>query len=268
MEKRTKSDVIAAMTEWDARNAEQEKKHKAQYEVFRNKQNEIFDGIRDKVIVALSGVTLNFDVEVGSTGFATNNVYVSVKSNYDRVHAQDKALSWNFEVSLYENRGLNKKTSSWSGLQVTTDEQVESLYQTANALRILNDIDWAELLSVDLPVYSDYVTEKSSIGQRPDFEMELYAAELSTLVGTNTLVKGYFPEGNRKSEFWYLLVSETPKQYKVVEFSAHSITEKNLSNNGKTFEQVVNRKKIQPAGITKEKFIDRMLVIPIETMAF
>ena len=121
-----KETLIQARNEWDARSIEQKAKHDAQYAEFRNAQNQIFDGIKNQILAALNGIQLNLKVVV-DTGYSLNenSVRVYVKSNDDREHATDKALSWTWEVSLDKDSTINKKSSSWSGLQATTTEQIE-----------------------------------------------------------------------------------------------------------------------------------------------
>ena len=212
-----KDEIIKARDEWDTRNAEQHAKYEAQYAVFTKKQNEIFGDIECKVLAALNEVELPLVVEA-DTGFSMrrNNVQVRVKSNENNVHGEDKALSWTWEVSLGEGTTVEKKTSSWSGLQATTSEQLESLRQTVKALEILNEINWRDMLEVTLPDWKEHVTERSSIGERPKFEAEIRAAEIAGLIGTNTLIKGVSTGRDSRGTSWYLIISESPKQYKVV----------------------------------------------------
>jgi len=261
--------LIQTRNEWDARNAEQNRKYEAQYAEFNRVQSEIFDNIKVQISDALSRVNLNLEINV-DTNFG-KNVRVYVKSNDNRIHAEDKALSWTYEVSLNENGTADKKTSSWSGLQATTDEQIESLYQTADALYLLNNMDWTALLTVTLPKWSDYITEKSSIGQRPDFEADIRAAEIAALIGANKLIKGSTPSGKGRrghSTVWFLIVSETPKQFKIVEIANYSIQEQYLQERGQTLAEVVEQAKNWTSSITKEKFLNDILDREIETLEF
>jgi hypothetical protein len=186
-----------------------------------------------------------------------------VDSNERRVHAEDKALSWTWEVSLGEDGTAAKKTNSWSGLQATTEAQLESLRQTVKALEALNALDWAALLDAELPDYGDYVTEKDSIGKRPDFESDIRAAELAELIGKNTLVRRRNSRGNP----WYLIVGETPKQFKVAEIEAYTISEQYLAASGKTLAETVEDAKDYTTGVSKEKLLSN-LGKDIETMTF
>jgi hypothetical protein len=264
-----KETLINTRNEWDAKNAEQKAKYEAQYENFRNVQNEVFETVKNQVLASLAGVNLNLEVTVDS-GYSLrkNSVEVRVKSNDNRVHAEDKALSWSWDVSLGEDGAVSKKSSSWSGLQATTAEQVESLRQTVNALEILNALDWSSILNVELPDWSEYITEKSSIGQRPNFEADIRAAEVAELIGTSTLIKGAPNGGRRRGAAWYLIVSESPKQFKVAELSNYSVQEQYLAERGQTLAQAVEQAKKWTTAITKEKFLNDILDRSMETMTF
>ena len=261
--------LINARNEWDTRNAEQKAKHNAQYAEFNRKQGEVFADIECKVLFALDGIDLPLIVEVNSgLSIRRNNVVVRIKSNENRVHAEDKALSWTWDVSLNESDEPQKNSSSWSGLQATTAQQIDSLKATVQALEILNNIDWSDMLNVTLPDYKDYVTEPSSIGQRPKFEADIRTAEIAELIGENKIIKGSPTGGRGRGTAWYLIVSESAKQFKVAEIPDYSVQEKYLQERGITLAKVVGKAKDYTIGITKEKFINDILGKMIETMEF
>lgn len=264
-----KETLIKARDEWDAANVEQNAKYEAQYAEFRKAQKEIFDGIKNQVLTALKTVNLNLGVEVDTAfNMRQNDIRVCVGSNNNRVHAENKALSWSWEVSLKDDGSVDKKSSSWSGLQATTEEQIESLYQTADALYILNGLDWLDIFNVTLPDWKDYITEKSSIGERPKFEADIRAAEIAELIGTNTLIKGSPSGGKSRATAWYLVISETPKQFKVAELANYSVQENYLQERKQTLAQAVEQSKKWANNITKEKFMNDVIDVTIETMKF
>ncbi|MDR0248726.1 MAG: hypothetical protein LBI44_03575 [Oscillospiraceae bacterium] len=145
---------------------------------------------------------------------------------------------------------FRKDTNSWSGLQATTEPQLESLRQTVRALEALNAIDWATLLAVELPDYGEYVTEQRGIGKRPDFEADIRAAELSELIGTSTIVRRRYGENS-----WYLIVGETPKQFRVAKISAGKTSAGYLAYHGVTLGEVVEQAKGYTTTVYKEKFL-------------
>ena len=267
----TKNEIIKARDEWDAQNAEQKAKFDVQYDAYKAVRKEFFDSVEARVRGELTGINLNLDVVVGA-GYDYSGVRkakVKVSSNEHRIYAEDYALSWSLEVKLDEDGEPEKKSNSWSGLQATTAVQIESLKETVRALEILNNIDWKQLLNVNLPDWNDYITERDTIGKRPDFESQIVEAEVSELIGTNTLVKGVRIGGY--NNVWYLVVGETPKQFKVVSITNHETQEEYLERVGMTLAQVVEENKgwaSSAHNVSKEKFVKDILSKTIKTMSF
>ena len=255
-----KNALIEARTEWDARNAEQKAKYEAQYAVFRAKTREVLEAIEQQVAASIGKTELNLEVKAESGYRGTLRVRIS--NEHDRNEAN--ALRWNLDASLDENGALKLETNSWSGLSVTTTEQARSLTETASALEILIGLDWAKMLNVELPEWEDYVTEKSSIGTRPNFEADIRAAEVAELIGTNTLIKGKQANGYSA---WFLIISESAKQFKVATISDCDTKAKRLEEREKTLTEVVEQAKNWSTGITKEKFINS-IGNTLETMSF
>lgn len=89
---------------------------------------------------------LNFDIRA-SIG---RQIIVDVYCN-ERFGLSD-ALRWRFKVVFDKaTQTVTKETSSWSGLQATTDEQLESLQQTVDALKQLNSMPWYDIILSSMP---------------------------------------------------------------------------------------------------------------------
>ena len=256
-----KEELIKARDEWEARNAEQEAKYDAQYGAFRNMTWEILDAIERKVAEGLGRYSLNLEIKADARFRERPEVSVNNEQNRD----DSNALRWSWKVRIDENGAPAFESSSWSGLCATTIEQVQSLKETACALEILMGMDWAALLNVELPDYEKLVTEKPSIGNRLNFEAEIRAAEIAEMIGQNTLVKG--TRLDERGEAWYLIVSESPKQFKVAEVPAHWLKDKYLQEHGMTLAQAVGQAKKWTTKVAKEKLLG-LLGNPIETMTF
>ena len=255
-----KNALIEARNEWDARNAEQKAKYEAQYAVFRTKTREVLGAVEQQVTESIGANNLNLEVKAES-GYR-GRLRVCIRNEQDR--NESNALRWNWDASLDEKGTLKFESNSWSGLSATTLEQARSLKETANALEILIGLDWAKMLSVELPEWEDYVTEKSSIGTRPNFEADIRAAEVAELIGTNTLIKGKQANGYKT---WFLIISESAKQFKVATISDIDTKAERLAERGKTLAEVVEQAKNWSTGITKEKFINN-IGKALETMSF
>lgn len=260
-----KDDIIRDRDDWDARNNEQKAKHDEQYGQYEAQLREIFNDIKQQVLGYLSGVKIALDVKVdlGRRSFTNPGVRVGVECEQHNVHGEDKALSWNWEVELDKEGNVNKESSSWSGLQATTSAQINHLKESVNALEILNGIDWNYMLTVTLPDYKEIVTEQSGIGQRPNFESDLFNAELEELVGTRTLVKG---KNERGGNVWFNILNASAKQYKIIEIAGYIVDDPSRGR-GETVGEILD-KYIQSdyaTRISKEKF-EGMLKKPIQTM--
>ena len=261
-----KADLIKARDEWDARNEDQKAKHEAQYSKYRAVENEILANIECQITSQLNEVDMPLDITSRADGFIHNQVTVSVSNEQHRDCGQ--ALRWTFQVSGGKGCDIEKKTNSWSGLEATNAEQMESLEQTVRTLKILNSINWADLLDVELPVYAEYVTERSSIGERPKFEADIRAAEVAELIGTNTLIKGSNSSRRGYGASWYHIISESPKQFKVAEISDYNTDPDFLAQRGTTLAEVVEQAKVWAPSISKEKFVNSIVSNPIATIAF
>ena len=257
-----KEALIKARDEWEARNAEQKAKYDAQHGAFRSMTREIFGAIERKVAEGLGEYSLKVDIKADTEYRDNLEVRVSNEQNRDN----SSALLWSWEVRIDKNGAPVFESNSRSGLCVTNAEQVLSLKETACTLEILMSMDWTSLLSVELPKYEKFVTENSSIGQRPNFEADIRAAEIAELLGTDTLIKGMSSFG--RGTAWYFIVSETPKQFKVAELHPAWVEDEYLQERGLTIAQVVETAKNAATGITKERFLNSIIGKPIETMTF
>jgi len=268
-----KDDLIKQRDQWESDNAAQKSKYEAQSKQFYEKQQEVFDDIKNQVLGYLSECKIDIVVNImQALSFQGGGIEVRVESNERNVHGKDKALSWNWRVSLDSGGEVVKETSSWSGLQATTPAQLDSLRETVKALEILNDIDWSHMLNVTLPDYREYVTEPSSIGQRPKFESDILDEELKALIGTNTLVKGmYKPDGDRHSRGmnknyyqYYLILKDSGSQYTIADVSRDQV-ENEEYRRGKTLAELVESAKKYSNRIRKDTF-QQMLFKPLETV--
>lgn len=148
------------------------------------------------------------DKETGQRG----KMYgVRIDCNEARVTDDTSALSWNYKVQLLPNGKTERESSSWSGLNATTEENIESLSQTLDALKFLLNVDWAGLLNQKVPEYDDYITERLGLDQGPDFDFMLLEDELIDAAGTDKGFKGYNKDTHDPG--WYVITKVTPKRF-------------------------------------------------------
>ena len=256
-------DIRRKRDEWDSRNKEQKSKHDVQYKEYTGKVNEILSDIRQQVVASLAEVKTNLEVNVRQ-GWSMDgqNIEVIVEGNQRDKHSPDKALSWDWRVTVDRQGNPQPATSSWSGLQATTPEQLESLRQTVRALEILNGIDWNYMLNVTLPDYSKLVTERESIGQRPSFESDLKSAELDDFVGTDILIQGTNRDGRGK--VYYNIISETEKMYTVASLPGR-VVDNPEDNGGKSLPEMLAQAKNWSERIKKTTVVE-LLKYPYQTV--
>lgn len=148
------------------------------------------------------------DEETGKRG----RLYgVRIECNDRRIHDDTSALSWTYKVQLLPNGKTERESSSWSGLNATTEENIESLSQTLDALKFLLNVDWAGLLNLKVPEYDDYITEHLGLDQSPKFDFMLLEDELIDAAGTDKGFKGY--NKDTKNPGWYVITKVTPKRF-------------------------------------------------------
>lgn len=258
-----KDDLIRQRDDWDARNSAQRAKHDAQYADFNSQQRAIFNSIKQEVLNAIGSSSINLDVKVDTNSNWKNpGVEVRVSSEQNNVHGADKALSWDWKVTLDSEGNPSKESSSWSGLQATTVTQLKSLKETVRVLETLNDIDWHTMLTVTLPDYQAIVTEPSTIGERPKFDQDIFDAELLELIGSNTLVKGTNRDG--RGTVYYIILKDSGSMYTIASVSGH-VVERPESNGGKSLAEVVEQAKNWSERIRKDTF-QGMLKKPLVTV--
>lgn len=145
-------------------------------------------------------------------------VQVRIQVDENRKFDEHVALAWSYEVMLNPATGeIKRDSSSWSGMQATTREQLDSLRQSVDALEYLLSVDWASLLNVKQPSWSDYYEGSVERPAYHDFRAELAEAELADYIGTDTLVKvrNFESSGYGGRTVYVKLLRETPSQYVV-----------------------------------------------------
>lgn len=136
-------------------------------------------------------------------------------NNGDRT-GDGQALHWNYDVELDDNGNVVKDTGSWSGLQVTNQQEVDNLKESVRVIEILNNIDWKSILSHSIPQYEDYVTKKRPAMKH--FDYEYFEADVEDAIDAGYAIKG---QGNKvympSASVWYYVINSTPTMYTVVE---------------------------------------------------
>ena len=260
--RRSRADIIRDYDAAMDRNEEREQSAKIMERLYKADKAKVLNSIKEAVEDELSPFSeLYLDVSVGSRyvgGMGEYAIEVHVTSNNNRVHAEDKALSWDWTVWLDKDGEVAKESGSWSGLQAVNETQLESLRQTVACLEVLNSMDWKSLLNKSTPNYMDYMTQDYREGNDGETELldkEMLEADIEDAMHTGALIKGtgykYFPN---RSTAYYRVISETPSRYKVDEVSALDVKRGTVTEDPSYY-----------YNITKEKFFD-IIDKPVRTV--
>lgn len=269
--------------ERDAYNAEAKKQnaiHDQQEQKYRFAEDfndaSVENAIRSQV-PGLDGVDIRADMYYG----AGYRVEFSAEN-------RDNALRWRWTVALDRQGNLMKESSSWSGVEVTTPEDVANLQKTVNILSALVNLDWEPILRAgaeNYPKYEDYISVREMKDKAYEFQKDLRAAFIDDIIGKDIWIKGNALADDRWSrgrQNWYMIKSQTDKFYTICTLSDWNVSQylRNAKNNatreGDNGEQIpvdwiaelkdtIQKKTQWTDRVKKEKFIP-CLSNPIETM--
>lgn len=223
-----KDDILKRKAQYEADKAAYDERQEGYSKAYRQAESAVLQPIKDYLERKLSRYSaLTFDVRVdrswmrGNKGGADVRIYCNEYNKFD----ENVALAWSYEATVTDDGEVLRKSSSWSGLSATTEAQMNSLRQTVSALEFLNDVDWEELINVDMPNYADYYDENDKAPEREDFDKELKEAELEELVGADKLVKvrNWGESCPYRGDVYLKILSETPAMYKAIVVGAWAV---------------------------------------------
>ena len=273
-------DIRKARDAWDADYEERGKRYQEQRQRYKQAIHDVTDPIKQKLESDLSVYDkLDFDINVREEhdwddpqNGLSSYIGITVYCNENRVHDENSALSWHYSVDLRGGE-LVKSSSSWSGLNATTEENIESLEQTLGAIKYLASVDWESLVRTELPSDKDYITEKLNWRDRPDFEDQMKEAAIEDIIGQPILIKGKAVESlsgyRTRNGFWYMVHRETPKKY-IVSFMDADILDSALET-GRFGEAPVSLDEVidevqtkMPKYQVKKEYLIDAIIEPIE----
>ena len=188
-----------ARDEYDAVTKEMTDRENAAEDRYMNAWHQSEKELEQKVSDIIGPTTLVLDIRADTggkySGIGGEGWSIRVSANDHDHFAEDRALSWNWDVHIDTDGNIVKDSGSWSGLKAVTAEQIADLEESVRIIKILNNIDWAEVLSHPRVKWGDYVDKDLSKqirdrkSARPQFEDDMLTARLEELVGQNILVK-------------------------------------------------------------------------------
>ena len=262
-------DIRKAQAEWEAEDDRRAAIRKKEETAYKKAKAAVYAPVDYKLDMELRKFNLlQFDIRVSQSsryskklnGF--RGLEVKVDCNQNKHFDKDSALSWDWSATINDEGEVVKDSGSWSGLQATTEAQMASLKQSVAALEFLNSLDWKELLDVETPDYGKYFTEESRPQRdKPNFTKQLKEAELEEYIGQDAMLLGYsMPEyesrWNQSVKTWFIILSETPKQYKVGEIECYHA--KQLFDQGKSINEIVEYAKRYPRRYRKDRIFDTL----------
>lgn len=196
----TVEDIMKRRDEYDAETKKFQDAYDEQYAAFNeakyNQEKEMERILADKI----GSTPLNLQIRADYWGRLLGNGdepswEFRIQCNENNKFDDNVALAWSWDVGFGSDGEVKKDSSSWSGLKAVTPEQVADLEESVRIIKILNNMDWEELLKTPQAKYNDFVDNdnyaalQSRKRERPDFEKELADARLAELIGKDVLVE-------------------------------------------------------------------------------
>ena len=187
-----REDLIKQRDEYDAETKKFQDKVDEGEKNLRSKLREQRLDMEKKISDLIGSTSLDLEIYADPWGSYTNEGWsVRVKANDSNKFDDNVALSWSWEAKLGSNGEVSKESGSWSGLKAVTPEQIADLEESVRVIKILNSMNWEEVLNSPKAKFEDYVPDDDQKAaserrrNRPDFEKDIEEAEIEDAVGGN-----------------------------------------------------------------------------------
>ena len=250
-----RDDIIKQRDQYEADYQAKQEKYDQESDKLRRAEYEVMHGVEEKVKAALADVSQGAKLDIRArkewlTRSDDITVSIYVMCNENEKFDDTTALAWNWSVKLDDDGNVIKDSGSWSGLKACTAAQLEDLQRSLEIMKRLNDMDWGDLLSAEMPRYRDYVTEGQPYrGNRPNFEQMLFDIDIEEAIGKPVLIKG----ADDYSRMWFSILKQSDKQYTVVRIPEYALKDEG-ARNGKTIQEYVEMMSAYPMRVMKTKF--------------
>lgn len=187
-------------------------KQKEERNQYRKAEWDVMKGVEELVLQKIGKTSLNLDVSV-DRAWGTG---LEVRINNGNNPHDDQALNWNWQAQMTDDGDVKKDSGSWSGLSAITSEQIANLKESVRVIEILNNLDWKNLLTVELPNYSDYI--KTELPEQENFDQQLVEADVEDAVEQGLLIRGHgYKLYGQRAVVFYNVISMTDKSFRVQE---------------------------------------------------
>lgn len=126
---------------------------------------------------------LKFRIDVSPSWYDSDTVRVFIECN-----PIGNTLRWDFDI-YREDGTLNVKSNSWSGMNVSTVDDVKTIKQSAEAMEYIVTEDWENTIDVKMPVYTSFFEGMSARPVCEDFDIELFDLMIESIMGTDKVLK-------------------------------------------------------------------------------
>lgn len=248
-----RDDILKRKSEYEADRSRRQSKYDAQYRKYLEEDGRREEKIRNDIIGAIGDTSLDLEIDVRGRFESTYEIRVSDEN--DKFN-EDKALSWDWKVYLDKNGYVKKESSSWSGMNAVTPNNISNLKEIVRVLEILNKIDFKMLLEeITPPNYQDYITDRNpKYETAPDFDRELMEADIEDCIGTR---KGILGTGSKfyRGNVYHFIQKETPSSYNMWDIPAYYV-ENNEGSLSDLYENYSGRRNEYKYNMRKDKFFE------------
>lgn len=214
-------DLRKAKSDYIERKNERDRLSEEGYKRFKDETQKVFDIVLNEVESTIKPIRPSVNVDVRSGLW--NSIEVSISDEDDKFN-EDKALAWSYRINMDNEGNINKESSSWSGLNATTETNLADLKNIVECLEAIQNIDWASVLGKELPKYDEYVPKfDDDPDSKRNFDREIKEAEIEDLIGSNTLVKTSGLDRNWRGQTYVGILKDSGSQYTVFEIPSRYI---------------------------------------------
>lgn len=234
MKRRVVASRLSDLLDKKTRFEEQKAKRQAQEDEWSIARRDVLSAASEKIKEYLSHYaddSYMSDLEVRISSSYGDGYEARVLYAQSKVHDDSIALKWEWQASLMKDGSIAKESSSWSGLNSTTTDNISNLRVTLNVLEALasiTDDQWKEFLNIQVPDIDDYVTEKVEYPGM-HFDQEVWEAKIADMIGTNKAVVDLsnvrrvpsvdYLQNHSVSYSVLRPIGETPKRFRVEQYT-------------------------------------------------
>lgn len=216
-----RDDILKRKSEYEAMYNER----KAKYSRQREQYYKDLHAVRSELINLLPKNSIKLDIDATIEYRGDEPTFKVVVSDESDMFNSEKPLSWKWAVTLDSEGKILKESSSWSGLNATTDVHIDKLKDIVDILQTLNTIDWETVLNTYIPPdIAEYMTETDpdSDPDKPDFDYELLVDDIDSIIGTNYAILSTNSKFYR-TNVYRMIIKSTDKRYTIVDIPSSAV---------------------------------------------